>query len=221
MEPPLVEIKPSKHQSFIENIPMRETPKLNTSQHNITTVSTLVSQSVSEQNVPKHLDPIVRCNTPNNSTISGKLSTQYSASKSYSSAMKALQERVKQLERENEHLTSKVTIVDKKLETEQGKAKDKIIKEMSQWEVVERQLKEEINNLTKENIVIKEELINFKKEKEFMGKQIQQLTKEKERHLEQNSIERDQWRKEKEKQSTQLVEADAKIKQMKKENEII
>ena len=43
-----------------------------------------------------------------------------------------------------------------------------------------------------------------------MGKQIQQLTKEKERHLEQNSIERDQWRKEREKQSTQLAEADEK-----------
>ena len=93
------------------------------------------------------------------------------------------------------------------------------MEEMGQWGDVEKKLQSDIKTLEAENATLKQELSEAKESKELLARQAGQLEKEKERHLEVNSIEREQWRKERQQLATQLGESTEKIKQLLKEKD--
>eukprot|EP01022_Parablepharisma_sp_SALTPOND_P016225 TRINITY_DN234_c0_g1_i1.p2 TRINITY_DN234_c0_g1~~TRINITY_DN234_c0_g1_i1.p2 ORF type:complete len:655 (-),score=114.19 TRINITY_DN234_c0_g1_i1:17194-19158(-) len=177
--------------------------------------------AATEPEVPKPADLLAKYATPNKPIVTASSNLQYSASKAYTSAMKALQDRVRQLERENEHLTGKLKNVEKTLEDEQGRLQTRIMEEMNHWGEVEKKLQRDLKTAENESITLRQELTEVMQAKEFLARQVQQLEKEKERHLEQNSIERDQWRKEKNQLLNQISESNEKVQQLLNQKEVM
>ena len=87
--------------------------------------------------------------------------------------MKALQERIKQLEGERQVLEDKVAVAE-------AQARDQAVK-------LQKKLREE----SEKNSAMEQ---HFKEEMQIMKRQMESAELEKTRHLEENSNEREQWR---------------------------
>ena len=87
--------------------------------------------------------------------------------------MKALQERIKQLEGERQVLEDKVAVAE-------AQARDQVVK-------LQQKLREE----SEKNSAMEQ---HFKEEMQIMKRQMESAELEKTRHLEENSNEREQWR---------------------------
>ena len=123
--------------------------------------------------------------TPTKSII---VNPEKSSSCAYTSAMKALQGRIKDLERQ---LQSKSVIHGKFWE-------EKLVKFKATYEAINKDLKDKLSKSKCEN--------------DFLKKQIEQLNYEKENHIEKNAVERNQWREEKEKFKDELCMKNENIK---------
>ena len=180
---------------------------------------TFFQERATERTFTKPLEILPKFATPNKSNVTGLGSTQlqYSASKAYTSAMKALQDRTRQLERENDHLRMKDKEVEKTLEEEQNKMRNKMMEEMSRCAEIEKKLQRELRTVAEENKQLRQEFAD----KEFVQRQVQQLEKEKERHLEQNSVDRELWRKEKAQLLSQISEGNERMQELARQKEMM
>ena len=155
-----------------------------------------------ESSFSKTYDLVPRCVTPNRGMKSNP-SLQYSTSKSYNSAMKALQDKIRELEHVNSQLKETMKISEKSFEDKSN------------------QIMGELGELRGENSLLKDNIMALSQEKEYLLKQIQQLNKEKDRHLEQNSFEREQWRKEKGQCLSEISEINKQTQEIVKERQIM
>ena len=162
-------------------------------------------------NSPVIVDPILEVGNNGRETVAKSLNFIHPNSKAYTSAMIALQNKIKELINENQKLNSNLMNVQKELE--KHKCTDKNINEL---EKNEKQLKEEIKNFTKEKYSLKQEKVELQSENIKLKDRIEELSHEKEKHLEQNAIDKDDWRKEKELLLNQLSENNDKVENLSK-----
>ncbi len=171
----------------------------------------------------KLADALQKYATPNKQTVGGLMASnpqlQYSASKAYTSAMKALQDKVRQMERDNDQLTVRARTAEKALEDSQANMQTKLMDEMNRWAENEKSLQKEAVSAQEENRQLKQDLAEIITNREFLMRQVQQLEKEKERHVEQNSVERDQWRRERSQLLSQAAELSDQVQGMGKQKE--
>ena len=132
--------------------------------------------------------------TPTKSII---VNPEKSSSCAYTSAMKALQGRIKDLERQ---LQSKSVIHGKFWE-------EKLVKFKATYEAINKDLKDKLSKSKCEN--------------DFLKKQIEQLNYEKEKHIEKNAVERNQWREEKEKFKDELCMKNENIKKLINDKDVL
>lgn len=125
------------------------------------------------------------------------LNTQNKMSTAYSSAMKALQDRVKQLEKDSTYKKAKST----EIELERVNAR---------FQELQMELQIEHNKM--KQIIQENEKLN--QDNSYLQKQIQQLEKEKERHLGQNIEEKTLWQREKEDLFKKIEEDEKKYKKI-------
>lgn len=144
---------------------------------------------------------------------------QYSSSKAYSTAMKALQDRIKQLERETGHCNEQSKLIERTLEEEREKLQKKFLEELGRCSEIEKQVRSQLQEEQDKLTQAKHEIVELTQNKDFMMKQIQQIEREKERHLEQNTEEKELWRKEKNELLKKIEESNKKVKDAKSEKE--
>jgi len=183
----------------------------------------IIQKSIANETLPnpKAADIMAKYATPSKPIISSVSTLQYSASKAYTSAMKALQDKVRTLERENEHLAIKLKTTEKTLDDEQSKLHSRVSEEMSHWTEIEKKMQNDLKNYEAENLALRRELSELKESKELLAREKLLVEKEKDRHIEQNSTDREQWRKEKNSLVGQISEGNEKIQQLVKQKEIM
>jgi chromosome segregation ATPase len=159
------------------------------------------------------------CGTPhkfrtlNNLPTLATLRTPQSNSKAYTSAMLALQERIRQLEKENELSNERNRL----LEEQNAKTQGRLMAEAEKRGELEKRTKV----LEREVIVTRQQTEELGGAKAYLERLVQQLEKEKERHLEQNSADRETARKEKLELTHHVQRNDTLLQELKEQKDTL
>jgi len=154
-------------------------------------------------------------NKPQNVLMSPKGKSE----NAFSSAMRALQQRVILLEDQNKLLISQKSKDNTTLIDENFQLKRKLDEEVHKNKDYENKWKEEIKKLFKENESLKKELQEIKQAEKYAKTEWERAESEKMKHIEKNAEERDEWREERMKLVNNLAESMEKIQGISKERE--
>ena len=112
---------------------------------------------------------------------------------SYISAMRSLQEKFNNLQKENIKLKKKIMITEDIMKIKKRDYEGKLETLNANYDKEIKKLQYNIETLETENLIIQQELEKNLKLNNLLKKEIQQITQEKRRHLEQNSVNYAQW----------------------------
>ena len=139
--------------------------------------------------------------------------SQTTKSKAYTSAMIALQNRIRQLEYDNKNLSEE----SKGTREELGKNK-KMVEDIA---FIENNLRIELEKAHNEHYKIKEENNQLAETMKILEDQVKQLMIEKNKHLEQNAADKNQWKIEREQLLSSIKENEDKVKELTRSKEIM
>jgi chromosome segregation ATPase len=117
-----------------------------------------------------------------NNPSAGKYSYQSAAS----NALKALQDKIKQFQIENEELRKRLINEEDRIEKEREEFQTKFIKEVNKTREIECAYRNEMESIKEENLLLNNVVNEQKNEINLLKTNIQVLENEKDRHLEQN-----------------------------------